>query len=222
MDGPQVIATNAVDHGIGRVSFPIVTPLEGGRFALPAIVTATDTKIELDINVLRAPSVVATDLLTRRDFGRHSGEWVDLHVLRPRGWTAEILAVAVKKYLEIYRRLPDCMVGVFGDRNLKRFLDTYDQLYPDFRLSDLEPDQRVAAAARCIRQTSFWAPREALGYTRMMFETNSLSSREVLVRVFRSALTDAEIWDVADTQKIHPELANRVDWMLAPEPCPAA
>jgi hypothetical protein len=160
---PAVLTTNAVVYAPGKVTFPVVSRLEGDHFAIVAMVHATDTKIEFNINVRAAPVVTAAALLAHREFGRGRGlGHRNLHDSVPKGWTAAILAAGIGKYKEIYRRPPDCMVGVFGDENLKRFLAAFSRLYPNTALSKMSETARVAAARACISETPFWPPREKI------------------------------------------------------------
>lgn len=218
---PKVIASNVIVYSRAYIVYPILTKIEdGGDYAIIAVVTGTEEKIEFWIDVVHSLKVNLEDLLFDTGWilkfkeGSNKKRIFDVRNGK-KGWTKQIITAAIEPYEARYKRRPECMVGVFDQFNHKVFWETFKKLYPENMMSDFTPKERANIAAECIRRTPFFKPRNELGYSKIMVEVDALLQNNVYVRTFRDNLPFRDMIEIGETYKTNPHLQPYNNWLLA-------
>lgn len=219
---PSVFITDLVKESASKIQYPVFACEENtGELAIVAVVTATGTKIDFWIDVVDALRINRSDVLPNdwiTAFGRCSRMKNGFNVRgSAKGWTSAIMKAGLLRYHVWYRADPLCMVGVFDDTNAELFWKRFAELYPLERMSDFDEQTRADIAARCIKCTHFWPPRETNGYTQLMFEVDALTNNLVLARAYLKGVTGAQIRSIQTSVKTHDYLRDFDNWKLANE-----
>ncbi len=218
---PIVYSTNILISSFSTIDYPVLA--DGGSseaVAVVAIVKGTAEKIDFWIDVKHSYLTSPRELLLGQDWlekfkkGSNARKGFDAKQGK-HGWTDAILDCALEKYKRHYRYQPFCMTGVFGQVNDKAFWEEFERLSPNQPMAKLDHQHRADVAARCIKKTPFWKPRERRGYSVLMFEVEALLKKRVLVRAFKEGIHKDLMSEIGNSTKTNVEWTKFNHWKIA-------